>query len=138
MKTSISLFITFMLFCCSTCDNNDEYKQNLIIQNNSDQEIIVNYGSFPIDNNPFCLTQGLTDMEYRSFIDHYSIKPNSKKNFNGDIILNAKDTVYMYIYNRIDMDTMPCEEFDEKNPIKKRWALTKSDVEELNWTLNYP
>ncbi len=33
---------------------------------------------------------------------------------------------------------MNCEEFNAKNPYKKRYALTQADAEAMNWTITYP
>ncbi|MDR3340799.1 MAG: hypothetical protein LBT25_12055 [Candidatus Symbiothrix sp.] len=52
--------------------------------------------------------------------------------------LNVYGTLYIGVVYRIDMDTMSCEEFKEKYPIKKIWKLTKADAESANWMVTYP
>lgn len=48
------------------------------------------------------------------------------------------DTIYIYIYHRIDMDTMSCDEFKAKFPVQKRYSITKADAEAMSWRLVYP
>ncbi len=132
-----SLFI-FTLFCSGSCENRIE--QRFIIQNNSEQEIVVIYSTFTI-NSPVCLKGNDTKQEYVDFIYHNAIKPNSDKNITGLgglMIANLQDTTYIYVFNRLDMDTMSCDEFKLKYPLKKEWKVTVADMEEDNWTLVYP
>ncbi len=134
----ISSLFVFTLFCSGSCENRIE--QRFIIQNNSEQEIVVIYSTFTI-NSPVCLKGNDTKQEYVDFIYHNAIKPNSDKNITGLgglMIANLQDTTYIYVFNRLDMDTMSCDEFKLKYPLKKEWKVTVADMEEDNWTLVYP
>ena len=134
----ISSLFVFTLFCSGSCENRIE--QRFIIQNNSEQEIVVIYSTFTI-NSPVCLKGNDTKQEYVDFIYHNAIKPNSDKNITGLgglMIANLQDTTYIYVFNRLDMDTMSCDEFKLKYPLKKEWKVTLADMEEDNWTLVYP
>ena len=134
----ISSLFVFTLFCSGSCENRIE--QRFIIQNNSEQEIVVIYSTFTI-NSPLCLKGNDTKQEYVDFIYHNAIKPNSDKNITGLgglMIANLQDTTYIYVFNRLDMDTMSCDEFKLKYPLKKEWKVTVADMEEDNWTLVYP
>ena len=134
----ISSLFVFTLFCSGSCENRIE--QRFIIQNNSEQEIVVIYSTFTI-NSPVCLKGNDTKQEYVDFIYHNAIKPNSDKNITGLgglMIANLEDTTYIYVFNRLDMDTMSCDEFKLKYPLKKEWKVTVADMEEDNWTLVYP
>ena len=98
------------------------------------------YSTFTI-NSPVCLKGNDTKQEYVDFIYHNAIKPNSDKNITGLgglMIANLQDTTYIYVFNRLDMDTMSCDEFKLKYPLKKEWKVTVADMEEDNWTLVYP
>ena len=53
-------------------------------------------------------------------------------------ILNAlTDTVYIWVFNRIDLDTLSCDEYNKFFPLKKEWKVTQKDMEACNWTLEY-
>ena len=41
------------------------------------------------------------------------------------------------VFNRIDIDTMSCEEFEQKFPLKKEWKVTLADMQACDWTLVY-
>ena len=53
------------------------------------------------------------------------------------MISHPKDTMYLGVFNRIDIDTMSCEEFEKTFPLKKEWKVTLADMEACDWTLVY-
>jgi len=136
---SILLLFAFILFCNGSCE--DKEKQSLIIQNNSDKEIIVNCVSSSYFNNPICLSvKGLSGREYENYIYYKSIKPHSSKNMvniAASILNKPNDTTYIWVFNRIDLDTMSCDEYNKFFPLKKEWKVTMADMEACNWTLEY-
>ncbi|NDW19888.1 hypothetical protein D0T53_13395 [Dysgonomonas sp. 216] len=135
MKTKLILIMVFALFFCGKCDDDDD--QSFIIYNNSDKEIIISYGYFTSYNLPSCINY--KGEEYDRFIRNNAIKPHSNKNMkNIAKVINPQDTLYIEVFNRIDMDTMSCEEFKDKLPIKKTWLFTKKEAEATNWTVTYP
>ena len=82
-------------------------------------------------------------LEYSDFIYHYMIKPNSYKNLEragtGELVLKyPNDTLSIGVFNRIDIDTMSCEEFEEKFPLKHEWRVTLADMKACDWILVYP
>jgi hypothetical protein len=80
-----------------------------------------------------------TKQEYENFIHYKAIKPHSSKDIIGLRYLDSQDTVFIHIFNRIDMDTMSCEEFKQKHPLKYEWKkVTVTDMEACDWTLEYP
>jgi hypothetical protein len=134
----VSAAFYFFLFFSGSCG--DRIEQPLIIQNNSEQEIVVLYSYFPMNNE--CFVGGNeTKQEYKDFMYYRAIKSYSSKNLSGlgsSVVANKQDTTYIYVFNRIDMDTMPCEEFKQKYPLKKEWKVTLADMEACDWTLVYP
>ena len=71
------------------------------------------------------------------------VEPNSRKNFEriglGEWLVNpSNDTLYVGVFNFIDIDTMTCEEFESDFPIKQEWAVTLEDMELCDWTLVFP
>ena len=144
MKMKMKIIILSMLlistFFAETCVKKEE-GQSLIIQNNSNEKIIPYVACIhpTLDKDPGCLKPS-GKFERSDYLDG-QILPKSSKKFEeiGSLFINHPlDTMYIYLYNCIDIDNMSCEEFRQKNPIQKRWAVTKSDVEACNWTLVYP
>ena len=136
----VLLILIFLLFCNGSCEH--EEGQRFIIHNNSDKEIVVVYSSFPMNNECF-IGGNETKMEYENFMYNRAIKSHSNKNFSRltKSIINRfsyQDTTYFYVFNRIDMDTMSCEEFEEKFPLKHEWRVTLADVKACDWILVYP
>ena len=128
--------IAFLLFSGGRCEKREE--QSFIIQNNSNQDIIIDYGSFYTEDT--CLKH--YGQEYDYFIMDKCIKPHSSKDFKGRIsgglIAYPLDTIYIEAYFRIDIDTMSCDEFKKKFPLKKSWKLTLKDAEACDWMISYP
>ena len=145
MKTLkfILLIFVFFLFCNAGCKY--EEGQRFIIQNNSEKEITVVWDFyFPMSKErAFCL-KPTTKFDYQNLVD-ISVNPHSMKNFErngggiGEYVLShPKDTLYIGVFYRVDMDTMSCEEFKQKFPLKHEWRVTLADMEICNWTLAYP
>ncbi len=137
-------YIPFILFFALFVNGSCEYKEGhrFIIQNNSDLEIISIFDMYySISQRPVCVKPD-TRIEYGDFIYHSAIKPYSSKNFERtraaeDLMSHTTDTIYIGVFNRIDIDTMSCEEFKEKYPLKKEWKVTLADMQACDWTLVY-
>jgi hypothetical protein len=140
IKNIILIFIIPM-FCFGTCENKEE-GHGIIVQNNSNEDIVPLCAYFPLMDKtpaPTCIESG-SKFE-RASLDRAQIPANSSKKMSGVatvLIERPQDTLYIYLYNRVDVYEMSCEEFKQKNPIQKRWAITKADAETMNWTLEYP
>ena len=137
-------YIPFILFFALFVNGSCEYKEGhrFTIQNNSDLEIISIFDMYySISQRPVCVKPD-TRIEYGDFIYHSAIKPYSSKNFERtraaeDLMSHTTDTIYIGVFNRIDIDTMSCEEFKEKYPLKKEWKVTLADMQACDWTLVY-
>ena len=137
-------YIPFILFFALFVNGSCEYKEGhrFIIQNNSDLEIIPIFDRYySISQRPVCVKPD-TRIEYGDFIYHNAIKPYSSQNFERtgaaeDLMSHTTDTIYIGVFNRIDIDTMSCEEFKEKNPLKKEWKVNLADMQACDWTLVY-
>jgi hypothetical protein len=138
---NVIIIFAITIFCFGTCRNEEE-GQSLIVHNNSSKDVVPSCAFFPLMDKtpaPTCIELG-TKVK-RATLDRVQIPANSSKKINGAatvLIERPQDTLYIYLYNRIDVDKMSCEEFKQKNPIQKRWAITKTDAEAMNWTLEYP
>lgn len=53
------------------------------------------------------------------------------------LISRPNDTLYIGVFCRKDIDTMSCEEFKQKFPLKKEWKVTLADMQACDWTLVY-
>ena len=134
-----------MLFCSGSCENKEF--QRFVIQNNSDMEIVVFWGTWRSMEVPRCFIdrETMTRPEVRDIIQQNRIAPHSSRDFGrrfGTILNNLQigylDTLYVGAFYRIDMDTMSCAEFEQKYPLKKEWRVTSADMDEFGWTLVYP
>jgi len=137
----ILLLFTFMIFFCgSSCDRKKENKYFITIRNNSDKEIIFDSATaHSIAKNPSCFKLG--GREYSDFINDRKIKPYSSKKWGIDLTIEFMQTypnIKAYsigIFYRTDIETMTCEEFRQKYPIKKEWNVTLADFEACNFDL---
>ena len=82
-------------------------------------------------------------MEYQELIYLCLIKPYSSRKIGIDLIINTLQTNpnfmwFLGIFNCMDVDTMTCEEFKRKFPLKHEWKVTLKDMVANNWTLVYP
>jgi len=137
---SILLLFAFILFCNGSCEVKE--KQSLIIRNNSEIEIIIEHLGFKSSDYPGCMSiKTLSGREYKDIIYYKSIKPQESKNFEhiAAFILryNPEDTTYIWVFNRVDLDTMSCDEYEKNFPLKKEWKVTVADMEACNWYLEY-
>jgi len=131
--------LIFTLFCGGSCKY--EEGQRFIIQNNSEQEVMI-VNAWYSSITPGCI-KPTTKVEYEDFIHSRMIKPRSEKNFErnkfAEYMMEHPNTIlYFGVFYRIDMDTMSCEEFKQKFPLKKEWKVTLADMEACDWTLVYP
>ena len=131
--------LIFALFYNGSCERQEE-GQPFIIQNDSDKEIIADFSRYvTISQDTVCI-KPVTKSEYDDFIRSNMIKSHSNKNFerfSNFILKNPQDTLYIGVFYRVDMDTMPCDEFKQKYPLKKEWKVTLADMEACDWTLVY-
>ena len=119
----ILALVVFMLYCSGCC----KYREGLpfYIQNDSDQEIIATWNLYlPIPRENGCIKPP-TQYEYEVLISSLMIRPYSKRNFESNrvreyMLTNPNDSLFVAIFNRIDVDTMSCEEFVQLFPLKKR------------------
>lgn len=136
----ILALVVFMLYCSGCC----KYREGLpfYIQNDSDQEIIATWNLYlPIPRENGCIKPP-TQYEYEVLISSLMIRPYSKRNFESNrvreyMLTNPNDSLFVAIFNRIDVDTMSCKEFERIFPIKKEWEVTLEDMEACDWTLVY-
>lgn len=139
--TLILLIFISALFCCISCESQEKHFF-ITIQNNTDKEIVYQgslHSSIALDTMCF---KPMTKKEYEDFIYSRLIKPYSSKKIEIDMIVNNMeanpDIVWsLGIFNRIDIDTMSCEEFKQVFPLKKEWKVTLADMQACDWTLVY-
>ena len=85
----------------------------------------------------------LTKSEYRDLIYFWGISPHSSKNIHqfewGEYLLsNPADTMIIRIFDRLDADTLTCDEFNNIYPLKHEFKVTLEDMINCDWTLYYP
>lgn len=139
-KYILLIFIS-ALYCCISCESQDKHFF-ITIQNNTDKEIIYQgslHSSVALDKMCF---KPMTKKEYEDFIYSRLIKPYSSRKIEIDMIVNnlqsiPNSTWSLGIFNRIDIDTMSCEEFEQVFPLKKEWKVTLDDMQACDWNLVY-
>ena len=122
-----------LLFCFFSCEKEKEEQYKLYIINNSSETIVSAYSGAYRDD--YCIKIEAWEPPLKGVAP----KTTSYEKGKGGYIANRlQDTTYISIFNKMDVDTMSCEEFIRKHPIKKLFAVTKAGMEEMNWTLVYP
>lgn len=81
-------------------------------------------------------------MEYKQFLNHNLIAPNSSIMREMDSTVGymrqyPELSLYIGIFYRVDMDTMSCDDFTRIFPLKKAWTLSVEELE-AGCTLIYP
>ena len=132
----------FVLSVNGSCEHQEE-GQRFIIQNNLDKEIVIINSYRSVIQDASCFIQNMTKREYQDFIYYRMIPPHSNKNFERirwgeSLISRPNDTLYIGVFYRTDIDTMSCEEFEQKFPLKHEWRVTLSVMETYDWVLVYP
>ena len=135
------ILIVLPLFANSSCEHNDN--QSFIIRNNSDKEIIIINSYHSVAQDTSCFIENMTKREYQDFIYYRMIPPHSNKNFerimwSESLISHPNATLHIGVFFRKDVDTMSCEEFKQKFPLKHEWKVTLADMVANDWTLVYP
>jgi len=143
-KLSVFLVVfIFILFSNGSCET-DNQQYFITFQNKSDEELIFigSYNSFNQDSD--CL-KPVTTFEYENFINDNMIKPNAIKKIGIDLLVKEMQkypdivtNYYFAVFNRIDVDTMSCELFKDKYPLKKEWIFTIKDLEANDLNLVFP
>ena len=148
----ILLVFVIVLFNNSSCERdyhsltkNNQY--SLTVKNNSAETILFEYHlNAQLDS--FCFkTENTTKMEFRTLVYELYVNPFSTRDFGIDFIIRklqaeANATWTVQVFHLSDIETMPCEEFNQKPPIKKEKIFTLADFPDLetrnNWTFVYP
>lgn len=138
-KTYLVFLFVLPLFINNNCKHNEEHP-SFVIKNESDKEIVVQFSLYGPIGQDTCCMKPQTTYEYSELMHSKVVSPNSEKCFEEMaelMIHHPADTLYIGAFYLDDIDTMSCEEFEQLFPIQKEWKITLSQLEELDWTLNY-
>ena len=148
----ILLALLLTLLCSNGCEDRID-KYSVTIQNNSNKEMICigmvytshSVHSSLLEDTSCIIVSG--KFGYSNFIDDFMINPYSSRKFGMDHMVESMQTYpdpkHLYclgVFNRIDMDTMTCEEFEQHYPLKKEWKITLADIigaPDFNLVLEY-
>ena len=151
---SIKLFLLLMLFMLDSCVFFDMPKhvfQDLRFVNNSDSDVsfypysfsfaILKYEMFYPDT----LLPPL-DTGYVSMDDFHKVLPMKSYTFHSLLeqthlkkIPNRKDSLLMfYVFSVDTLEKYSWEEIREGYMVLKRYDLSITDLDSLNWTITYP
>jgi len=136
MRNFIYSIVAFLIIVCGSCEESNQ--QSLIILNNSDKTVFLSLSGF--QGEPECIKPA-NKHDYNNMLRNNAIGAHSKidlKDRLSDSFLSGHKTLFILVFDRMDVDTMSCEQFEQIYPIKKQWQLTKSEAELSNWVLTYP
>ena len=113
-----------------------------VIVNKSDEEVVAfhNRTSFLKDSMDLVHPDKWSRRDYSDFLRR-SIPPNSSKRMEywEDFLQEwPNDTLFIGLFNRVDLDTMTLFEFKTKYPIKHEFKVILQDMINCDWTLVYP
>lgn len=137
---SIMLLFVVLLLCGNSCEEKED-KYIVTIQNQSNEELIYQGSTYEtsLADTIFCLKPDGKRSRQNMFRN--SIKPHSYKRIGIDFLVNdlRENGVKwsLFLFDIMDVDTMTCEEFARKYPLKKMWTLTWDELEACDWTLMY-
>ena len=138
-KTYLVFLFVLPLLINNNCKH-DEERPSFIIKNESDKEIVIQFSLYgPISHDPCCMKPN-SSFEYSELLHTKVVFPNSETNFYwiGEMMTqHTSDTLYVGAFYLDDIVSLSCEEFEQLFPLKKEWNLTFSQLENLDWTLNY-
>jgi hypothetical protein len=133
------LLLLFLILGCTPCGKEDFFDATLTIVNNSTQDIIhsrsVRYPDTLLRSSispfgdkgqysRFITPTGTT----RAYLTDYRITIES---------LDSK-TLILYLFSADTIEQVPWERIRDEYIILKRYDLTLSDLDSMNWTITYP
>ena len=138
-KTYLVLLFALPLIICVNCKHNEE-KPSFVIKNELDKEIVIQFSLLgPIIQDTCCMKPS-TSFEYSELIHSRVVFSKNEKSFEGiwELMNNhPNDTLYIGVFYLDDIVSMSCEEFEQLFPIKKEWKETLSQMEDIDWFLEY-
>jgi hypothetical protein len=132
MKSLLFTFITVSVLVCSgmSCHHDIDPRYFKFI-NNSDTAIYYGLSfSYPDTN--------LNKIEDKPYSGKIALKVNSKdSSFITAAPLAAYPTLQLFIFEAHTIDSYPWDTIVKHYMVLKRYQLTKSDMEKMNWILTY-
>ncbi len=126
----ISLLFGLFIFSCEI----DPWDFRLKIKNNSNKSIFYsNSYNFPdtsFDYNPYY------SPEFFKIISGGIVSDRIRGNW--DDKFKSLDTLIIFIYDEETLRTYPWDTVRENYLILKRYELSYKELNDLNWTINYP
>lgn len=146
MKKILLTLPVLLVFISSNCEK--EY-QDFIIENNSDESIVISYGfSSHYKDETYLLVhpEAATTNEYKNYLRRRRVPPHSSKNMGeslGERMINSShssDTMYLCFIYQADIETLSLEECQARFPqiIPCEYQLTQQDMINHNWTFSFP
>ena len=104
------------------------------IVNNSNVDIALRRAMFPME--PRCMKPKIKS-EYDLFVRVSVVKAHST-NYYDRTSYSPHEILHIHAFERRDVDEMDCEEFVRVYPVKKSWVISISELDSLDWKLEYP
>lgn len=133
MKLTIILITSFLLLGCPG-DDRIEPDVLLIYKNNSNIDIVdVNYS---VQNSDLLIEDPL--FERSDILEVSTVKSNSERSSPIRSSTIEENGLKIAFLSREVIETVPWEEIRENNMVLKTFDLTLEELEDLDYTLEYP
>jgi hypothetical protein len=133
----ITFFLLWLLIVCSTCEKNEEI-QKLRVKNNSSNAIYAKYSSQYPDTSLLIVNDPTLNFHI------HKVPPNSlQKSYYGapseGIFKTMKsDILLVFIFDAETLESTPWDTVVANYMILKRYELTLSELNNMNWIVPYP
>lgn len=131
MKMNILIILSIIL-CGASCEKLVDHAYIIKIQNNS-KDTIQFYESYNFPDTVMDIIKPRLKMVYSS---KYS-SLESKKDWD-EVLVPPKDTISIFILSKDTVDRYSWDKIRNDYNILKRYDLSLQDLEQMNWTIEYP
>lgn len=131
MKKLIFLFLLYVMILSSTTCKKDNIHYNITVKNNSNSAIYVT------------MTDAYPDTLIRCPWGYIEISQNGNNyiessQYGWEEDFKGIEKLQLFIIDANMAKNTPCDTIRKYNMILKRYALTYNDLQNNNWTINYP
>lgn len=129
----LGIGIIFICLNLLGCNPHDDYVRHFKIINNSDASIYIAFSySYPDTS-----LSKINNIPYSNANQTQKVfSKNSLSQRTG--VFEISSTCLMFIFDAHTIETTPWDSIVKHNKVLKRYQLTKSDMEKMNWIVTYP
>lgn len=143
MKPIINFLLPYLVVLFASCER-DNCHETIMFKNNSLKPVYITAEDSYPDTLFFQHYSGLVHNSHTQKVEPNSINteglrttPSCWENvINGARI--TSDTLMIYVFDADDIENLSWTEVTQNYLVLKRYDLSLSDLEEMNWTITYP